>query len=87
MKANDTMLTAAPSVRPAYCSIERWVALSGVGRRKTYDLLGLGLLSAVKSGSSTLIDVERGLAYLRSLPPAKIKPPHRQHRPDDGVAA
>jgi hypothetical protein len=68
--------TQAP-LRPAFCTIDEWKRLTGLGRRATYDLLGLGHLRAIKRGSRTLIDVDHGLAYLRSLPAAKIRAPKR----------
>jgi hypothetical protein len=57
---------------PRYCSIADWVRLSGVSRSVTYELLGDGKIQAVKLGNKTLIDVDSGLKYLRSLPPAEI---------------
>jgi hypothetical protein len=63
---------------PKFATIDNWVALSGVGRRSTYDLLGSGDLKAVKVGARTLIDVEAGLAWLRSRPAAVIRAP--RHR-------
>jgi hypothetical protein len=65
---------AAVAVRPAFATIDDWLIISGMGRRATYDELGNGNLRAVKRGSRTLVDVEHGLAWLRSLPPAKIRP-------------
>ncbi len=67
-------MTDLMTIRPPFCSIEQWCALSGMGRRWTYGKLGTGDLKAVKAGSRTLIDVEAGLAYLRSCPPARIRP-------------
>lgn len=65
----------AATVRPAFTTIDGWEAISGMGRRSIYDELGRGNLRAIKRGSRTLIDVEHGLAWLRSLPPAKIRAP------------
>jgi hypothetical protein len=64
---------------PKYGSIERWVEESGVGRRKTYDMLAAGQLRAVKNGKRTLIDFDHGFDYLSSLPAAVIRP-QRQNR-------
>jgi hypothetical protein len=70
--------TEAP--RPAYCTIDAWLDLSGMGRRSTYDYLGTGELKAIKVGSRTLIDVQTGLLWLRSRPAAVIRAPRpRQH--------
>jgi len=65
----------AAQVRPAYATIDDWMMISGMGRRAVYDELGLGNLRAVKRGARTLVDVDHGLAWLRSLPPAKIRAP------------
>jgi hypothetical protein len=59
---------------PKYGSIDRWVEESGIGRRKTYCMLGSGQLRAIKNGSRTLIDFDHGFEYLNSLPQAVIKP-------------
>lgn len=73
-------------ITPAYATIDNWAVISGMGRRSTYDALGRGDLRAIKAGTRTLIDVEHGLAYMRSLPPAKIRAPKatRTHPDDDG---
>jgi hypothetical protein len=60
---------------PKYATIENWLVISGMGRRTTYDELGLGNLKAIKVGARTLIDVEAGLAWLRSRPAAVIRGP------------
>lgn len=67
--------TVVSSARPAFTTVEGWMALTGMGRRATYDALGLGQIRAIKRGARTLIDVDHGLAWLRSLPPAKIRAP------------
>jgi hypothetical protein len=56
------------------------MATSGMSRSGTYEALGDGRLRAVKLGSKTLVDFEHGLAYLASLPPAKITTGHRRNR-------
>jgi hypothetical protein len=61
-----------------------WCAHSGVGRAKSYEMLAAQQLRAVKNGRSLLIDIEHGLNYLRSLPPAQIRPrttPKRRCKP------
>jgi hypothetical protein len=58
---------------PAYCSIEDWCIISGMGRRWVYNAIADGTLVAVKCGARTLIDVHHGMALMRSLPPAKIR--------------
>jgi hypothetical protein len=68
------------SPTPKFAPIEQWTIISGIPRRTTYERLGTGDLKAIKVGARTLIDVEAGLAWLRSLPPAVIRAPkaHRQ---------
>ena len=63
------------SQTPKYSPIQNWCALSGMGRTSTYAALGRGDLRAIKAGSRTLIDVEAGLAWLASLPAARIRAP------------
>jgi hypothetical protein len=72
---------ASVAVRPAFCTIEDWLTISGMGRRSTYEALGSGGLRAIKRGSRTLIDVEHGLAWLRSLPAWQPQQRRRQKGP------
>ncbi|HTW71156.1 MAG TPA: DNA-binding protein [Acetobacteraceae bacterium] len=66
---------------PKYAPIEPdWCTISGLSRRTTYAELGRGNLKAIKVGARTLIDVEAGLAWLRSLPAAQIKAPRQRQR-------
>ena len=60
---------------PKFALLPQWCALSGMSRTATYNALGRGDLKAIKVGSRTLLDVEAGLAWLRSLPPAQIRAP------------
>jgi hypothetical protein len=64
--------------RPAYATIEGWSLMTGMSRRSTYRALACGDLKAIKLGTRTLIDVEHGLAWLRSLPAAKIHAPSQR---------
>jgi len=64
-------------IEPKFAPIPVWCSVSGMGRTATYQALGRGELHAVKVGSRTLIDVEAGLAWLRSRPAAQIRPAHR----------
>ncbi len=75
----QTSPAAVPPL-PAFASIDDWCRLSGMGRRVVYNKLGTGELRAVKVGTRTLVDVQHGLAYLRSCPPARIRPMHKQPR-------
>lgn len=63
-----------PSVSPSFATIPDWCALSGMGRTLTYEALRRGDLVARKVGDRTLIDVERGLVWLNSLPKAQFAP-------------
>ena len=60
---------------PKFAPVPQWCALSGMGRSSTYNALGRGDLKAIKVGSRTLVDVEAGLAWLRSMPAAQIRAP------------
>jgi hypothetical protein len=62
-------------LEPKFATIPAWCALSGMSRTGTYHELGRGNLRAIKSGVRTLIDVEAGLAWLRSLPTAQVRAP------------
>jgi hypothetical protein len=59
--------------QPKFATIPLWSQLSGMSRSGTYEALAAGHLQAIKLGNRTLIDVEPGLAWLRSLPPARIR--------------
>jgi hypothetical protein len=67
----------ATSPTRKFATIDDWCVISGMSRRVTYEKLGTGDLKAVKLGARTLIDVEAGLTWLRSLPPAKIRASRR----------
>ena len=73
MSVDIARTTGPAAMRPAFATINQWCLISGLGRRVVYELIGQGQLRAIKRGSTTLVDVDHGLAYLRSLPPAKIK--------------
>jgi hypothetical protein len=60
---------------PKFAPLPHWCALSGMSRTATYNALGRGDLRAIKIGTRTLLDVDAGLAWLRSLPPAQIRAP------------
>jgi hypothetical protein len=51
------------------------MSISGMGRTATYEWLGRGALHSIKLGTRVLIDVEAGLAWLATLPPAQIAAP------------
>jgi hypothetical protein len=60
---------------PKFAPLPQWCALSGMSRTATYNALGRGDLKAIKIGTRTLLDVDAGLAWLRSLPAAQIRAP------------
>jgi hypothetical protein len=60
---------------PKFATLSQWCAISGMSRTATYNALGRGDLKAIKVGSRTLLDVEPGLAWLRSLPAAQVRAP------------
>jgi hypothetical protein len=64
-------------LQPKFGTIDTWCQISGISRRITYDLLGEGHLRAIKIGGRTLVDLEHGIAYLRSLPTASFVPDRR----------
>jgi hypothetical protein len=66
------------SPTPRFATIDNWCAISGMGRRVTYDELGRGNLKAIKVGARTLIDVQHGLAWLGSRPAAVIRAPRKR---------
>jgi hypothetical protein len=59
---------------PKFAPLTSWLILSGMTRTGTYAALGRGDLRAIKQpgGRRTLIDVEHGLAWLRSQPPVTL---------------
>jgi hypothetical protein len=57
-----------------------WLVISGLRRTRTYELLGRGLLRAIKLGNRTLIDVPHGLAFLAQLPEAVITTGTGRHK-------
>ncbi len=58
---------------PKFATIPDWCALSGMRRTNTYQAISDGHLRAIKLGARTLVDVERGLAWLNAMPPADIR--------------
>lgn len=64
MNATINQTSPSATITPRFGSIDTWCLLSGMGRRATYDALGHGHLKAVKAGTRTLINIEKGLAWL-----------------------
>jgi hypothetical protein len=65
----------ADRLQPEFASLDQWEELTDMRKRTSYEHIGLGNLRAFKVGSKTVIDVPHGLAFMRSLPAAVIKPP------------
>ena len=55
-------------VQPSFVSIKEWCRISGMGMTSAYAALARGELAAIKLGRRTVIDLEAGLAWLRSRP-------------------
>jgi hypothetical protein len=58
-----------------FTPIPDWLEMSGMKRTGCYNALARGHLKAIKLGNRTLIGVEAGLAWLRSLPAPQIRAP------------
>jgi hypothetical protein len=58
---------------PAFAPIPTWLRISGLTRTATYNALSRGDLVAIKVGRRTLIDVQAGISWLRSLPKATFR--------------
>jgi hypothetical protein len=69
--ANVPSVTTDPNTLPHFVTLTEWERYSGMGHRATYYELKNGNLHAKKLGKRTLIDLQRGLVYLRSLPDYK----------------
>ena len=62
---------------PKFAPMPVWLTVSGMTCTATYAALGSGDLRAIKQpgGRRTLIDVDHGLAWLRSQPPVTLRQP------------
>ncbi len=60
---------------PRFVSIATWCALAGMSRSSAYRELAAGNIRGVKLGRATKIDVEHGLAWMKSLPAAEFRAP------------
>lgn len=60
-------------ILPAYMSIRRWNAFSGMSVTDTYEAIVFGKLVTIRPGLERLVDVAQGLEYLRQTkaPPAE----------------
>jgi hypothetical protein len=70
-------------VEPILCSVPQGCQMLSIGTQGMYDLIGAGLVKAVKRGTRTLLVVQSIRDYADKLiaeAPAKIAPP-RQRKP------
>jgi hypothetical protein len=78
-KRRTAVLVSADAVAlpiEKFAPMNRWCLISGMGRTQSYQALAAKYLRGKKVGSRLLIDVEHGLAWLRSLPDADIQLPN-----------
>ena len=62
-------------VEPILCSVPQGCQMLSIGTQGMYDLIGAGLVEAVKRGTRTLLVVDSLKTYAKKLPAAKISPP------------
>lgn len=65
-------------VEPILCSVPQGCQMLSIGTQGLYDLIGAGLVQAVKRGTRTLLVVTSLKEYAASLPPAQVAPPRRR---------
>lgn len=63
-----------PSTVPSYAPIPKACDILGFRRSKLYELAGAGAIRIVKVGGRSLVDMEAALAYMATLPLARIAP-------------
>jgi hypothetical protein len=69
-------------VEPILCSVPQGCQMLSIGTQGMYDLIGAGLVEAVKRGTRTLLVVESLRRYAKTLPAATVSPPRRR-KPQD----
>jgi hypothetical protein len=67
-------------VEPILVSVPQGCQMIGIGTQGMYDLIGAGLVTAVKRGTRTLLKVDSLRTYADNLPAATVAPP-RQRKP------
>ena len=67
----------SPETLPILITISDAVRLFGVGRTKLYELIGAGDIEARKVGARTLIVVASLMAWLDTLPSARVAVPRK----------
>jgi hypothetical protein len=65
-------------VEPILCSVPHGCQMLGIGTQGMYDLIGAGLVKAVKRGTRTLLVVASLKKYADELPLAVIAPPRKR---------
>jgi excisionase family DNA binding protein len=63
---------------PRYAPVDRACELLGFRRSKLYELAGDGLIRMIKVGSRSVVDMEAALAYMATLPVARIAPSQKR---------
>lgn len=58
-------------MNPTFATVNQWIALSGLGRTKVYELIATGDLKTFRVGRRVLIDVEAASAWIRSQPTSR----------------
>ena len=71
---NDMSKTTTDAqILPRFAPVRTWCKLSGIGKTRSYELMATGQIPTRKIGSSTLIDIPAGLAWIDSQPAAQLK--------------
>jgi hypothetical protein len=65
-------------IEPILCSVPQGCQMLSIGTQGMYDLIGAGLVEAVKRGTRTLLVVESLKAYAKTLPRATVAPPRKR---------
>lgn len=74
-KMRAQIKSGSDEVSPVFVTVTHWTKVSGMSRSKTYQEIGRGNLRSVKCGRRTLLDMQAGLDWMRSLPPATVRAP------------
>jgi hypothetical protein len=59
-------------VEPILCSVPQGCQMLSIGTQGMYDLIGSGLVEAVKRGTRTLLVVDSLRRYAKTLPAATV---------------
>lgn len=71
---------AKMGIEPILCSVPQGCQMLGIGTQGLYDLIGAGLVKAVKRGTRTLLVVESLKKYAAELPAAVVAAPKIRRR-------